>query len=51
MGQLLDKSAILQFGQELITSISKHVSNNAEVEAVGNDILLLISNIGGDNDD
>jgi hypothetical protein len=50
MGQLLDKSAILQFASEIIDIVGQEVSNDEEIEKVGNRIIAAVSRVGDDDE-
>lgn len=53
LGELLDKTAILQFANEMITLISDILRDHPEhIEAIGQGIMALVSRIGsGSNDE
>jgi len=51
MGQLLDKSALLQFASEIIDIVGETVSNDAEIETVGNKIIAAVGRLGEDEDE
>ena len=48
MGQLLDKSSMLQFASEIIDIVGNSVTNIDEVEEVGNKIMGVVGRIGED---
>lgn len=50
MGQLLDKSAILQFASEIIDIVGEEVSNDVEIEKVGERIIKAVGRIGEDDE-
>jgi len=51
MGQLLDKSAILQFASEIIDIVGQEVTNDDEIEKVGNRIIAAVGRIGESSDE
>lgn len=50
MGQLLDKSAILQFASEIIDIVGAEVSNDEEIERVGNKIIAAVGRVGEEDE-
>ena len=46
MGQVLDKSAILQFASEVIDIVGATVTNDSEIEIIGNKIMEAVGRIG-----
>ena len=50
MGQLLDKSAILQFAAEIIEIVGDEVQNEEVIEAIGNRIMKAVGHIGDESE-
>ena len=50
MGQLLDKSAILQFAGEIIDIIGEVVTDSALLEEIGNRIMVAVGRVGENNE-
>lgn len=46
MGQLLDKTAILQFANEVVQIITKHVTDEDQIQLVAEDIMQLVGRVG-----
>ena len=51
MGELLDKSAILQFASEIIDIVGTTVTDVDQIEEVGNKIMAAVGRIGKDDDE